>query len=205
VTTVAERTLAALQHLRIDETSDRLLDGLITGLCSGLETPGEIAFGNADTDDSWRALTDPAIANLTLLPYAAQWVGGQMPPRRTDESDEQYLERAREEAIRPRGMRRGTGVALEIVARPFLTGTQAVSVSDFLDGSPWRVLVRVKPSECSDPDALIQALNDPEVCPAGILIDLLLSESPAWDDDALDGYAWDDVATGWDATSTWPP
>ena len=180
--------------MRVDADSDAILELLVTAWMTGLERPAVVAYGDG-TAGTWQPLNDPLHAPLWALPHAAQWTGGTMPVRQPGETDDAYLARAREEVVRPRGMLRGSRSALATIGRNYLTGTQYISIVEWVDGSPWRLVARVHEDECADPAALVAALNAPDTIPAGMHVDVVLSTGQVWDE--LAG-AWDDLPGSWD-------
>lgn len=199
---LSDRALALLEHLHIDPESDRLLDALTEGMLAPADRLSTVAHGETvglypaaavypsrtlypgGTElTSWQALTDPAVAPLWALPYAAQWTGGIMPPRRAGESDDDYQARASAEVVHPRGMLRGGATSLKIIANAFLTGDQEARVVERPGDDLWSAIVLVNSTAIGDRvDALAAALNDPEVLPAGFEILVEASDAPLIDE-----------------------
>lgn len=181
--TAAERVISQNQQLRVDPTSDALLDQLITALCLPFEMLVLIAFGDPALGiQPGQVLTDPAVAPLELLPHAAQYTGGRMPARLPGEPDADYLLRARISVVRPRGMIRGTADALAETARTFLTGAKYVAVFERVNDDPWQVNVLTRTSQTPNPAAVLTAITDPEVIPAGVQVTLTVSDAPIIDE-----------------------
>src|SRR5690606_19674628 len=113
-----------------------------------------------------------------------------------------YLARAREEVVRPRGMFRGGHAALILAVQRHLTGTRSVRITERLDGSVWRIAVRVRTSECPDPAAVEAAANAPDVIPAGMRAVVVLADGSIWDEPTIQ---WDEAgAATWDDAETEP-
>lgn len=190
---------------------DRLLQTLTAAFLSGesAERLSLIAHGDGDQLAPWQILTDPTVAPLWALPYAAQYTGGIMPVRRAGESDDAYTERARAEIVHPRGMLRGGPTSLEVIARAFLTEPQTIRVVQMPDGDLWSAEVLVEAAQVTDLTALEQALNDPVSLPAGFKITVSTSIGPLIDEanlligDVADGVTIDG-ATLADVTGVMP-
>jgi hypothetical protein len=193
---LVDRVLRLLQHLYIDETSDNLLELLVTALCSPLEPTAEVAFGNDDTDDPWRVLTDPSIASDENLAYSTQWAGGIMPVQYEGESVEDYFARARLEIEWSRGPKRGSEHAAAIVADPFLSGTKHLVFTYDVD-EPNIVYVDVLDAEVDDMAGLFKALNHQDVVVAGERFERLPT-ALTWNNNTS-GHTWDGVS----GTKTW--
>jgi hypothetical protein len=178
---LADRAVGLLEYLRVgDPVADGLLEALVRGLLDPADRLSLVAHGDG-TIGPWQAITDPGVAEMWALPTASQWTGGVMPPRAVGETDDAYLPRARAEVVQPRGMRRGSAPALQVAARPHLTGTQTVRVAERLDGDAWQAGVLVLEAELIDLDALVAAVNDPDVITAGMraVVDFLPTDL-AW-------------------------
>jgi hypothetical protein len=192
--TAAERALALLAHLRVDEDSDQILESLVGAWTDGLERPAQVA--HSETGGPWEALTNPERAPLWALPHAAQWTGGTIPARQSAEDDTAYLLRARAEVLRPRGMLRGAYSALVTTIQAHLTGSRFVSIVEWIDESAWKLAARVRDEECADPAAVYAAANHPSAIPAGMHVAIVESSGQVWDE--LD-TPWDDLLETWDA------
>lgn len=193
----AERVLALLPHLYADDESDAVLVVLITAWTAALERPADVAYGTIDAPETWEALTNPARAPLWAIAHAAQWTGGTVPVRLPGEDDTAYLTRARAEVIRPRGMLRGAYSALAQAIQARLTGTKFVSITEWVDGSPWKLAARVRTEEVVDLAALDAAANAPDAIPAGMHVDIVAASGDVWDEA---DQSWDSTGTAWDAT-----
>lgn len=193
----AERVLALLPQLHVDDESDAILAVLIGAWTAGLERPADVAYGTAEAVETWSALTNPSKAPLWAIEHAAQWTGGTIPVRLPGEDDTAYLTRARAEVIRPRGMLRGAYSALAQAMQARLTGTKFVSITEWIDGSPWKLAARVIDTEVVDLAALDAAANAPDAIPAGMHVDIVASSGDVWDEA---DQSWDSTATAWDAT-----
>lgn len=188
----ADRVLALLPQLHVNDESDRILRILATAWMSGLERSGDVAYGTEPNEGPYEALTNPVLAPLWALPHASQWTGGTMPARLPGEDDASYLVRARAEVVRPRGMLRGSYSALVTTLQSHLTGSKFVSIVEWVDGSPWKLSARVLADEVTDVDLLNAVANASNAVPAGMRVDVL----------AASGEVWDEADAGWDATAT---
>lgn len=189
---VSDRVLSLLGHLRVDPESDAILEGLVSALCGPLERASLVAHGDEGLRP-WQAITDPALAPEWALPYAAQWTGGRMPPRRRGESADAYLERARREVVYPRGMRRGSARAVLEVVRDHLAGDRSVIFRERFGGDPWLLMVVTKPSETPDPEVMAAAAQ--RVVPAGIVLRLENRSTRDWEEVRTTWATWGDVLT----------
>lgn len=180
MTVMTERVQRLLEYLKIDPESDALLEALNEALLAPAERLSLVAHGDGAAIRPWAAITDPAVAELWALPFAAQWTGGRLPTRLASETDPEYTERARAEALSPRGMHRGSAAALKVAAETRLTGTRSVRIVQLLGGDVWAVGVLVKASEAPDPAALEAAVNDDEVITGGMKAEVIYSDQPLW-------------------------
>lgn len=161
--------------------SDALLEQLIRGLFDVAERLSLVAHGDGVTIGPWEALTNPAKAELWALPYAAQWVGAEMPKRLIGETDDAYTARARLELLHPRGLRRGTPRSLQLVAQAYLIGDQTVVIDQYYGSDPWTVGVLVFEDSVADLVTLTDAVNDNRVAIAGMLSTVAFIDSATWD------------------------
>jgi hypothetical protein len=197
----AARALSLLGFMRVDATSDAILEILIGSWMRGLERPAQVAYGVDEQGFAWEALSDPVRAPLWALPHAALYTGGTMPVRQPGEADDAFLTRARAEVVRPRGMLRGSYSALATAIQAHLTGTRFVSIVEWVDDSPWLLAARVRTDECPNPAAVVVAANDPAAIPAGMHVQLVLATGPVWDEitetwDEMGATSWDDLEEG---------
>lgn len=162
--TVLERLSALLESRRADAESDAILDAIIGGIADAAERLGVVAFGT-DEVPVGRALSDPSVAPAWALAHAAQYTGATLPGRLEGESEADWLARARDAAVYPRGIKRGTEEAVRRAAQPLLTGTRAVFVS--YTANPYEVVVRTILSETPDPAAVQAALEGSYVSGGG--------------------------------------
>lgn len=145
-----------VDHLRVDEASDAILDALVDASLELLDRAYLIAHGD-DSMPPLAAVTDPRVAPLWGLPYAAVWVGGEMPGRRPGETDEDYTARARHAVVYPRGMRRGSFEILRSSVAETLTGNRTVMVTERANGDLYALLVQTYAAETPDPAATAAA------------------------------------------------
>jgi hypothetical protein len=190
---IAERAwklIGATGLVGVDAESDRLLEGLVRGLLDAA-LPLSLAAHGDDEAGPWERYTNPEHATLDTLPYAVQWTGATVAPRLGNEPADQYLQRARLEARRPRGMFRGSPRALLDVAQPFLTGAYEPRITPDAGGDLYTVLFVIRSAGVTDAVRLEAALNDPAVIAAGMRVLLVLSDT----------LVWDEATVGWDATT----
>jgi hypothetical protein len=198
---IAERALLLLRQTGAhtdgdDPTSDALLEGLLRGLLDPAGPLSLWAHGDGVDVAPWEAYTDPTKATLDTIAYAAQWTGGTVPTRRSGESDDVYLARARAELARARNVRRGSRESIEDVVRGYVPAISAWRVVPSADGTRWNHIVYLSPGDMASAPALSAVLNHPAVVPAGARIQVL-SESDA---------IWANGATVWSAVpvaATW--
>lgn len=168
INVMAERASGLLQYLNVSPASDRLRDLLVRAMLEPAERLSLICHGDGQSYGPWEAVTNPAVAPLWGLPYAAQWVGALMPARLNGESDEDYTDRARQELLHPRGFTRGSAQSLKIVAQAYLTGAKTCHIVPILGGNIWQVGVLVFEASVTDLDALTAAVNDDHVAIGGM-------------------------------------
>lgn len=180
---VQRRLMGLLEHLRIDDDSDEILAALLGGWGDMLERAALVAYGDPENGiRPWQVLTDPAVAPLWALPHAVMYTGGRLAPQLDSESDDDYLARAREEAIYPRGMWRGSARAMEVALKPLLTGTRYVRVIQRYNDDVWQILVIVKRGEAADEDAVRVRANDGDLVVAGTRVTLSIVDAPIVDE-----------------------
>lgn len=157
---VAERLKTLLAHRYTgDPVNDGILDGICEGIGDAAERIGLVGFGDPDTGaEGSRILTDPRYAPLWSLSHAALYTGAQLPGRMAGESDDAYLARARDAAVYPLGIKRGTHEAIRRTVEPLLTGSQDVFIADNY-GDEYGILVRTIEAETPDPAAVQAALE----------------------------------------------
>lgn len=154
--TFLERLTALLESRRVDAESDLILDAIIGGIADAGDRLGVVAFGT-DQIPPGRALSDPSVAPSWALAHAAQYTGAILPGRVAGETEEAWLARARDAAVYPGGIKRGTEEAVRRTAAAYLTGTKSVFVSYTED--PYEVVLRTITSETPDPDAVQLAVE----------------------------------------------
>lgn len=154
--TFLDRLNALLESRRIDEENDAILDAILGGIADAADRLGVVAFGT-DAIPAERALSDPSVAPAWALAHAAQYTGAILPGRAAGESEEDWLARARDAAVYPGGIKRGTEEAVRRAAAGFLTGTKTVFIS--YTGDPYEIVVRTITSETPDPAAVQRAIE----------------------------------------------
>jgi hypothetical protein len=162
---VTERLRVLLAHRYTgDAVNEALLDALAAGIGDAAERIGVVAFGSppaVETDiavPAGRALSDPSVAPVWALAHAALYTGAvPLPGRAAGESEEDWATRARDAAIYPLGIMRGTHEAIRRTAQPLLTGGKSVFIADNFGGD-YDILVRTIVAETPDPAAVERAL-----------------------------------------------
>lgn len=201
---VTSRFEDLLAHRKIegDDENNAIVDALALALGDVFARFGLIAFGDAEAGiEGSRILRDPTVAPLWALPHAALYVGAKLPGRLVGESDADYTARARDAAVYPFGLRRGTHEAVRRRIRAHLTGTQQVFISDNF-GDDYGIYVRTLPDETPDP-ALIERLlegdfvsgGEPGAIRAELALTYIADESPAWAEATVTWAAVDPAVT----------
>jgi hypothetical protein len=162
VSHVAERLRSLLEHRRVegDTVNNAVLDALCDGFGDAMERLGLVGFGDIDAGiEGGRVLRDPSVAPSWALAHAALYTGAvPLPGRLAGESEEDWLARARDAAVYPLGIKRGTHEAIRRSIQPLLTGTKTVFIADNF-GQEYGILVRTVESETPDPAAVQLALE----------------------------------------------
>lgn len=158
VPTFADRVRALLESrvLSDDDESNQILDAFIEAFADAAMKLSVIAFGTDDIPPG-QALKDPSVAPDWALAHAAQYTGSVLPGRFLGEEYDVWLARARDEAVYPRGIKRGTEEAVRRAAALWMTGTKTVVVS--YTTNPYEIVVRVAADEVPDVAALRFALS----------------------------------------------
>lgn len=169
VNLMADRASKLLNYLNVNPVSDALRDLLVRAMLSPADRLSLICHGDGATYGPWEAITNPAVAPLWGLPFAAQFVGALMPKRLLGETDNDYTTRARQELLHPRGYFRGSDQSLAIVAQAYLTGLKTCHIIRYYADDVWKVGVLVFEDSVTDLDALTTAVNDDKVAIGGML------------------------------------
>jgi hypothetical protein len=158
---VADRLRVLLEHRRIDGDveNNAILDAICDAIGDAADRVGVVAFGDVAAGiPAGRALSDPSVAPTWALPHAALYTGAvPLPGRYAGESDVDYYARARDAAVYPLGIRRGTHEAIRRTVQPLLTGSKQVFIADDFGGD-YDLLVRTIVAETPDPVAVEAAL-----------------------------------------------
>lgn len=173
-----------------DAASNRVLGALVQGMAAPFARLHATAHGDA-TVPPWGVLTDPAVAPLWALPFAAQFTGGVMPTRLAGEADSDYLARARGAVVWPRGMRRGGVEAIRLAVEPTLTGARSVLIRERVNGDPWAMIVDTLAGETPDPPVTRRAAE--AVAAAGVVVTVRALGGQTYDDLAARHATYDDV------------
>lgn len=199
----ADRLTSLLDHRRVDgdDESNAILDAIIGAVADGMARLGLVAYGE-DGISGERFLRDPSVAPLWALAHAALYVGAKLPGRMSGESDENYTARARDAAVYPFGIRRGTHEAVRRALAPYLTGTKTVYISDTY-GGPYDVFVRTLPGETPDP-ALAERVLEGDFVSGGTPGAIRAEQNLVYV--AADGVTWLEATSSWSAVAdgvTW--
>lgn len=153
------RTLLAHRYVDGDDENNAILDGIVDGIADAMDRLGVVAFGDDVAGvPAGRALSDPSVAPIWALPHAAMYTGAiPLPGRMAGESEEDWLARARDAAVYPLGIKRGTHEAVRRTVEPLLTGSKQVFIADDYGGD-YDLLVRTIIAETPDPAAVEKAL-----------------------------------------------
>lgn len=195
-----------LAHRRVegDDENNAILDALALALGDVMEPLGLVGYGDPDTGaDTLQVLRDPSVATRETLAHAALYTGAvPLPGRWVGESDEDYLARARDAAVYPLGIKRGTVEAVRRAVMPLLTGTKTVVIARVV-GDPYLLYVRTLVAETPDPVAVRLALAGDYVSGgargairAELGLAYVISDSAAWLEASL---RWSEVP----GTVTW--
>ena len=142
-----------LTHRRIDGDAENnaIVDAFALALGDVFDRLGHVAFGDPEQGvRGEQILRDPAVAPLWALAHAALYTGAKLPTRLAEETDEQYVARARDASVYPLGIRRGTHEAIRRAIQSELTGTKAVYIADDF-GTDYDLYVRTLIEETPDP------------------------------------------------------
>lgn len=159
---VADRLRVLLAHRYVDGDTENnaILDAVTDAIGDVAERIGTIAFGDpANGIPAGRVLDDPSVAPLWALPHSALYTGAiPLPGRNAGETDAAYLARARDAAVYPLGIKRGSHEAVRRAVQPLLTGLKQVFIADNY-GADYGILVRTVLAETPDPTAVRKALE----------------------------------------------
>lgn len=185
----ADRLLVLLDHRRTgDPVNDAILEALCGALGDAMERLAVVGFGDPVTGAKGDSvLRDPSVAPLWALAHAALYTGASLPGKMADESDIDYLARARDAAVYPFGIRRGTHEAVRRAVTPFLTGAKDVFIADAYGGDQYMLMVRTRSGETPNPTVVRKALEgdyvsggQPGAIRAELALTYVLSDDPSW-------------------------
>jgi hypothetical protein len=180
--------LLAHRHIDGDDENNAIVDALALALGDVFEPLVLLAFGDESQGIAGmgRVLRDPAVAPLWALPHAALYVGARLPGRKAGESDQEYTARARDAAVYPFGLHRGTHEAIRRAINPYLTGNKTVFISDNY-GGPYELYVRTLTEETPDPAMVERVLaggfvsgSDPGAIRAELVLTYEAADYAAW-------------------------
>jgi hypothetical protein len=146
-----------------------------------------------DTYPGWARLLDPAVCPAQWLPWLAWLYGVTLVPGASEAQ-----QRATITDLPPH--QRGTTAALVAAAQQYLTGARDCFVAE-RDGGAYRLTIVTHTSETPDPDAVLRALLDPRVKPAGLLLTYVVTAGEAWAEAVA---TWDGATGSWDDTDSVP-
>jgi hypothetical protein len=106
-----------------------------------------------DDEGPWTRALDLDRCEDQWLPWLAQFDGTRLLPNTTPDQQ-------RERVLSTDGEDRGTAAALAAAARPYLTGTKSVTVTERVGGNPFLVDVKTLPAETPNVPALQRALAE---------------------------------------------
>lgn len=202
MTFLADRFAELLAHRRIEDDAENnaIVDALALAFADAFDRLGLVAFGDPEADlDGGRIVTDPEVAPLWALPHAALYTGAALPTRLADEDDASYTARARDAAVYPLGIRRGTHEAIRRRIQPYLEGAKTVFIADAYSG-PYRIFVRTLIGETPDPALVEKVLvgdyvsgGEPGAIRAELVATYVAADYVAWPEATL---RWTDVADG---------
>lgn len=201
---VSDRLTELLAHRRTgDAENDAILDGWILALSDAMDRLGLVAFGDPDADppiEGKSVLRDPRYAPIWALAHAALYTGATLPGRGAAETEESWLARARDAAVYPLGIKRGSEEALRRVISPLLTGSKSIFIVENVGGNPYVIQVRTIEGETADPTAVQAAIEGDYVSSgrrgamrAEQQLVYIVSDDPTFADATL---AFDDVPDG---------
>lgn len=201
MTLIADMFADQLKHRRIDGDleNNAILDALVGALADTFDRIGLIGFGDpASGVRGDQVLTDPSVAPPWALAHAALYTGALLPPRRVGESEPDYLVRARDAAVYPLGIRRGTHQAVRRAIQPELTGTRSVFIGK--GTGVYDLYVRTLASETPDPD-LVERLLEGDFVSGGargairaeLALEYEATDAVSWAEATL---SWSEVADG---------
>lgn len=148
--------LLASRYIDGDDENNAILDALIGSFVEVSAKLALIAFGDLDVPPG-KALTDPSVAPDWALPHAALYTGAILPGRNATETQGEYIARARDAAVYPFGIKRGTREAIVRAVQPLLTGTKTIIIVDSV-GS-YDLVVRTITGETPDAAAVQSAIE----------------------------------------------
>jgi hypothetical protein len=109
--------------------------------------------------DGWSIIFDVDRTPGKWLDRPAAMIGARPPEGLTDEQRREYI-------LNVGGLQRGMPAAIEAAAASHLTGTRRVTFRE-RDGGAWRDTLITRTGETPDPAAVVVAINDPNLKPAG--------------------------------------
>lgn len=153
---------------------------------------------DSDAGVGWSSVLDVDQAQRKDLPFLAQFIGARVDPRLSTADQ-------REEIRKVKGFQRGTPEAIKAAARPTLSGTRTVILTE-RDGSPYRFRVQTYSFETPNPTSTFAALLRAK--PAGLVMVYETPNMATWAQVQQSFSTWADVKqafTSWDALKRWVP
>jgi tail protein P2 I len=146
----------------------------------------ELYTFDAGEDWGWTVLYDPARCPPESLPHLAQYVGEVLPAGSTV-ADQRTLISGRAH------MRRGTPWAISASLKPYLTGAQAVLVTERYGGVADELLVNTYGGQTPDPTQVLEVLKS--VIPADVRLTYVTSAGQIWNTVKTTNATWQAVKT----------
>jgi hypothetical protein len=130
---------------------------LLVAVCAHPFAQVDALVGDTDQGPGWSPLFD--IDRSPDLDYTAGLVGDRSPEGLTDDQRRDHIRDVG-------GLRRGMPESLKAAAALHLTGAKTVTLYE-RDGNAWWDTLITRTAETPDPAAVVAAVNDPTVKPAG--------------------------------------
>jgi hypothetical protein len=164
VSPLAEQVYAQLWPLAAQDELQGWALLLLVGLCAQPFAEVDALVGDTDDGPGWSPLFD--VARTPDLDYTAGLVGDRAPEGLTDAQRRDHIRDVG-------GLRRGMPESLKAVAALHLTGAKTVTLYE-RDGNAWWDTLITRTTETPDPAAVVAAVNNPTVKPAGRKITCLV-------------------------------
>lgn len=136
-----------------DPAADEAAGWPLASICGALLDPAQFVADAIDPDDMHPPggrLLNPDETPVGLIAWLAQFVGVRLTKGASEAT-------RRDEVRTAAGWKRGQGAAMVADVQRTLTGTRAVTLTDFYGGNRWRLLVVTYAAETPDPAAAERA------------------------------------------------